>query len=280
MKLVKTRGVGLWLGATLLFLFACGQGVEAPQAQQWQLVWADEFDYTGQPDTTRWAYDLGDGCPHLCGWGNNELQHYTNRPENVRIEDGLLVIEAHREPFENREYTSTRLVTRGKASWLYGRIEARARLPKGRGTWPAIWMLPDDMSDGWPLCGEIDIMEHVGYLPDSIFGTIHTRAFNHLEGTQRGDRAYVPDCEEAFHVYALEWDADSLRWFVDEQQFFAFANEGSGKEAWPFDKPFHLLVNLAVGGNWGGKMGVDTTIWPQRFLVDYVRVYQKESARQ
>lgn len=276
---MKTWGAGMILGATFFLLFGCSQNSE-PAAPEWSLVWADEFDYEGQPDTARWAYDLGDGCPHLCGWGNNELQHYTNRLENARVEDGLLVIEAHHEPFENREYTSARLVTRGKASWQYGRIEARALLPKGKGTWPAIWMLPDDMSDGWPLCGEIDIMEHVGYLPDSIFGTIHTRAYNHIEGTQRGDRIFVPDCEEAFHVYALEWDADSLRWFVDEQQFFAFANEGSGKEAWPFDKPFHLLVNLAVGGNWGGKMGVDTTIWPQRFLIDYVRVYQKDGARQ
>lgn len=277
-----------WILPFLFPGFIYFQGCANPEAEtqeeaaegapvEMQLVWADEFDEEGLPDTTKWSYDVGDGCPDLCGWGNNELQYYTQRrPENARLEDGHLVIEARREDFETRAYTSARLVTREKGDWQYGRIEVRAKLPSGLGTWPAIWMLPTEWSyGGWPTSGEIDIMEHVGYEPDSIYGTVHTEAYNHMLGTQRGGQIYAPDCEEAFHVYAADWTAKGIDFIIDDQVYHSFSNEGTGHKAWPFDQPFHLILNIAVGGNWGGKEGVAEDIWPQRMVVDYVRVYQR-----
>jgi beta-glucanase (GH16 family) len=267
------------LGALLLWQCSALKKGAPPQSDSlpgYELVWADEFDYEGLPDSMRWSYDVGDGCPQACGWGNNELQYYTaNRLENARVEGGRLIIEARREEYDGRDYTSARLVTKHKGDWKYGRIEVRAKLPSGRGTWPAIWMLPTEKTyGGWPASGEIDIMEHVGYEPDSVYGTVHTRAYNHIQRTQRGGGIYLPTAEHAFHRYAIEWDEAKIDFFVDGERYFSFANEGSGFEAWPFDQPFHLLLNLAVGGNWGGKHGVDEGIWPQRMEVDYVRVYQ------
>ena len=159
----------------------------APARKAAAPVWSDEFDYTGLPDSARWDYDLGDGCPKLCGWGNNELQYYTaRRLGNARVENGRLIIEAHREDFEGRQYTSARLVSRHKGDWKYGRIAVRARLPRGRGVWPAIWMLPTHWKyGGWPESGEIDIMEHVGYEPDSVYSALHTKAYNGMAGTQK-----------------------------------------------------------------------------------------------
>ncbi|NBC18895.1 MAG: family 16 glycosylhydrolase [Bacteroidetes bacterium] len=262
---------------------ACQSPTEADapgeNGAEWQLVWADEFDVDGLPDTTRWSYDVGGH-----GWGNNELQFYTEqRPENARVEDGHLVIEARQESVGGRGYSSARLVTKGKGDWQYGRFEVRAKLPSGRGTWPAIWMLPTEWRyGGWPTSGEIDIMEHVGYDPDVIHATVHTGAYNHLRGTQRGDTLYVATARSAFHVYAVEWTEQEIRGYVDDTHYFTFENERRTDEdathmEWPFDQPFHLLLNIAVGGNWGGAEGVDNTIWPQRLVVDYVRVYQRES---
>ena len=243
------------------------------------LVWSDEFDESGSPDSSRWSYDLGDGCPDICGWGNNELQYYTQRPENIRVEDGKLIIEAHKEPFEGRDYTSARLVSREKGDWKYGYVETRAKLPQGTGVWPAIWMLPTDWEyGGWPASGEIDIMEHVGYNPDLIYGTVHTKAFNHGIGTQKGDSIQVAGLPDQFHTYAIDWSPERINFLVDEEVYHTFENEGSGFEAWPFDQAFHLLMNVAVGGNWGGAKGVDESIWPQRMEVDYVRVYQYSKA--
>ena len=250
-----------------------GQGPE----EEMELVWADEFNEEGMPDTLKWGYDLGDGCPEVCGWGNNELQYYTDRSENARVERGHLVVEAHREPYENKDYTSTRLVSKNKGDWQYGYIEVRAKLPKGTGTWPAIWMLPTKWEyGGWPSSGEIDIMEHVGYNHGYVHGTVHTKAYNHGIGTQRGDSVLVEDPDKAFHIYAIEWTPEKIDFLADGKTYNSFANEESGFEAWPFDKPFHLLLNMAVGGDWGGAMGVDTTIWPRRMEVDYVRVYRKK----
>jgi len=241
------------------------------------IVWSDEFEEDGLPDPTRWGYDLGDGCPSLCGWGNNELQYYTaGRVENARVEGGMLIIEARHEPFGSRNYTSARLVTRDKGDWVYGKIEIRARLPSGVGTWPAIWMLPTDWAyGGWPASGEIDVMEHVGFAPDSVHGTVHTAAYNHVQGTQRSGRMLLPDAEQAFHVYAIEWTAQAIDFLVDDTVYYRFPNEGRGSDVWPFDRRFHLIMNIAVGGSWGGQMGVDDGIWPQRMTVDYVRVFQR-----
>lgn len=247
------------------------------------LVWSDEFDYEGLPDSNRWSYNVGDACdlPMGCGWGNNELQYYTfQRPENARVQDGRLIIEARREDFGNRKFTSARLLTKDKGDWLYGRIEVRAKVPSGLGTWAAIWMLPSagdyakGVYGGWPHSGEIDIMEHVGFLPDSIFGTVHTLDHNGMHGTEKPGHFYLPSAKDNFHVYAIEWSAEKMDFFVDDEKFHTFVNKGKGYESWPFDQPFHLLLNIAVGGNWGGKRGVDESIWPQQMEIDYVRVYQ------
>lgn len=249
--------------------------IGSTQINEERLVWTDEFDKSGLPDSTKWSYDKGDGCPHVCGWGNNELQYYTwEREENARVENGKLIIEAHKEDFENKKYTSARLVSKNKGDWKYGKIEIRAKLPSGKGTWPAIWMLPTlKRNMKWPDDGEIDIMEHVGYQPEWIYGTIHTGAFNHIKGTQKIDSIKIPDAETAFHVYTLKWTPEHLQWLVDDKIYHTVKSTESYQE-WPFNNNFHLILNLAVGGGWGGRHGVDETIWPQRMEVDYVRVYQ------
>jgi len=243
------------------------------KAQYDKLVWEDDFDYTGLPDSSKWSYDIGGH-----GWGNQELQYYTeNRKENARVEDGKLIIEARKETYNEKEYTSARLVSKHKGDWVYGRIEVRARIPHGTGTWPAIWMLPTEWiygDEGWPDVGEIDVMEHVGYDEGVIHGTIHTHDFNHMNGTQKGGRITIEDATSEFHVYAIEWTEDKIDWFVDDEKYFTYENNGAGWSSWPFDKPFHLILNIAVGGAWGGAEGVDDAIFPQKLEVDYVRVYK------
>lgn len=240
----------------------------------WKLIWSEEFDYTGFPDSTKWSYDT-EG--NVYQWGNNEAQYYTSgRKENAWVSDGVLRITALKEPMEGRSYTSARLITKGKGDWLYGRFEIRAKLPTGRGTWPAIWMLPTDWEYGdWPKSGEIDIMENVGYDPDRIVGSSHTEKYNHAIGTQKNAKIACTDCYKAFHVYALEWEEDEYRLYVDDQLYFTFKNEGIGYEVWPYDKRFHILLNLAIGGNWGGQKGIDDSLFPHVFEIDYVRVYKK-----
>ncbi len=235
-----------------------------------ELIWSDEFNYSGLPDSTKWNYDVGGH-----GWGNNELQYYTSRrPENARVENGILTIEARKEDFEGKKYTSARLVTKGKGDWTYGRIDVRAKLPKGLGTWPAIWMLGSTTPLKWPEDGEIDIMEHVGYDQGKVHASVHTKKYYHSIGTQKTAQIMVPDCSENFHVYSLIWDKETITMLMDNQPYFTFTNEHTGKEAWPFDGPFHLLLNVAVGGNWGGAKGVDENIWPQKMEIDYVKVYK------
>jgi len=265
------------------FLFSCSNKSSSggttppppppPTVYEWVFdntaAWTDEFSTDGLPDANKWGYDVGGN-----GWGNNELQYYTNG-SNAIINSGILKITAKKETYSGRDYTSARMVTKNKADWLYGRFEIKAKLPKGRGTWPAIWMLPTDNAyGGWPNSGEIDIMEHVGYDQGRIHGSIHTKKYNHVIGTQKTATTMVPDCSDQFHVYGLQWNADSIKISVDNTVYFRFANEHSGKDAWPFDQPFHLLLNVAVGGNWGGQKGVEETIFPVRMEVDYVRVYR------
>ena len=263
-------------GITLLVLACFSLSSFSGETKRMKLVWADEFNQDGLPDSIHWGYDLGDGCPKVCGWGNNELQYYTDRRlENARVTDGNLIIEAHREKMGSMEYTSARLVSKKKGDWTYGRIDVRAKLPAGTGVWPAIWMLPTDwMYGGWPGSGEIDIMEHVGYLPDSIFGTVHTNHFNGMLGTQKSKGVASSTISTEFHNYGIDWNADKIDFLFDDKVYYTFHNKHEGSDAWPFDLDFHLLLNIAVGGNWGGKMGVDTAIWPQQMVVDYVRVYQ------
>jgi beta-glucanase (GH16 family) len=239
------------------------------------LVWSDEFEVDGLPDATKWLYDVGGD-----GWGNNEEQYYTEgRLENARVESGILIIEARKEgwpPSRNppNDYTSARLVSKGRGDWLYGKIEVKAKMPAGVGTWPAIWMLSTGNTYGtWPRSGEIDIMEHVGFEMGTVHGSLHSLANNWTTGTQPTGSTTVPDVDTAFHVYAVEWSPAGISFLIDDVVFYSADNPGTGWEAWPFDQPFHLILNLAVGGFWGGQQGIDPDIWPARMEVDYVRVY-------
>jgi beta-glucanase (GH16 family) len=247
---------------------------ELSQGYNWKFesapAWADEFDYTGKPDPVKWGYDIGGD-----GWGNNELQHYTDKITNSAVADGLLTITAIREHTGGREYSSARLVSKNKGDFLYGRIEVKAKLPTGKGTWPAIWMLPTDWEyGGWPKSGEIDIMEHVGFDQDRVHITVHTEAYNHSINTQVGKNRVVSNASSEFHLYQIEWTPSAILGYIDDQLLFEFKNEGKGYAYWPFDKRFHILLNIAVGGNWGGQNGVDNFIWPASMQIDYVRYYK------
>jgi len=262
-----------------IFLFGCKKSPTETDNkgnnEEWELVWSDEFNYNGLPDSSKWSYDVGGH-----GWGNQELQFYTERRlENARVMDSFLVIEAHKELWEGRNYTSTRLLSRGKGKWTYGRMEIRAILPSGVGTWPAIWMLPEVWnygSGGWPDNGEIDIMEHVGYDPGWVHASTHSKAYYWVINTQKTAKIYLSDVQTVYHNYILEWSEDTISIFIDSKKYFTFVNEKTGWETWPFDKDFFLILNIAVGGGWGGQQGVDDSIFPARMFVDYVRVYQKK----
>ena len=235
-----------------------------------KLVWAEEFNSAGLPDSKNWSYDVGDH-----GWGNNELQFY--RRENTELKDGFLVITAKQESAGTRNYTSSRLKTQGKKVFQFGRIDIRAALPKGQGIWPAFWMLGTDIkTNPWPACGEIDIMEHVGFDPAVVHGTVHTGAFNHMQGTQKGKQIQVPTFHDEFHTYAIDWTEDRIDFYLDGEKYFTFENSGGDYMEWPFDQSFHLILNIAVGGGWGGQKGVDPEIWPQRMEVDFIRVFDQK----
>lgn len=248
--------------------------IAAPEG--YVLVWADEFEANGPPDPARWAYDVH---ANRTGWYNNELQYYSaDRPGNARVEHGRLIIEARRESLEGapdwggQAYTSARLVSR--QGWTHGLFEVRARLPCGRGTWPAVWMLPLE-GGRWPDGGEIDIMEHVGHRPGAIHGTVHTGRYNHVLGTHRGGETHVVDACGAFHRYQARWTPEAISFAVDDVEYHRFDNDGVGDPAtWPFDRPFRLILNIAVGGDWGGAEGVDDAAFPQRMEIDWVRVFQ------
>lgn len=247
--------------------------------QDWKIVWNDEFDYSGAPDNSKWSFDT-EG--NNWDWGNNEAQNYTPESnKNAWVEDGNLIIEARKEKYtwygdnQTKDYTSARLLTKGKGDWLYGKVEVKALLPSGKGMWPAIWMLStDDTYGGWPNSGELDIMENVGHDPLSIHCNIHTEAYNHKMGTNKGNTVTTTDPSQNWHIYSMEWDEDKVIFFLDGEQVFRFDNEHKTSAQWPYDKKFHLLLNIAVGGSWGGEQGIDDGIFPQRMLVDYVRVYE------
>ena len=239
----------------------------------WTLVWSDEFNQPdgSAPDPAKWTYDLGAG-----GWGNNEPEYYTSRTNNVRIENGHLIIEAQRESYHGSDYTSARLKTQGKASWIYGRFEARMKVPRGQGMWPAFWMLGTNIPTApWPNCGEIDIMENIGKKELAlVHGTVHGPGYAgpggiHEQYSLPDGGAYADD----FHVYAVEWSTNQIKWFVDGHEYFSVTPASLPKDAkWVFTQPQFILLNLAVGGNWPGYPD-GTTTFPQRLTVDYVRVY-------
>lgn len=263
--------------AVVLILIIVGEGFaqkkKKSEKANWRLVWSDEFEYRGLPDSAKWSFEEGDH-----GWGNNELQYYTSADTaNAIVKDGELYITARKKQKGKAGYTSARIVSKGKGDWLYGKIEARAMLPAGRGLWPAIWMLPTDWKyGGWPASGEIDIMEHVGFTPDSVYGSVHTKKFNHVLGTQTTKGYRVVNPYSAFHNYTIIWDRAKIDFYVDNTHYLTFKNTGNGSEEWPFDERFHLLLNVAVGGGWGGLKGIDDSVFPQSMVVDYIRVYQKQ----
>lgn len=260
-------------------------------APRGRLLWSDEFDVDGAPDADKWTPNVWPARKV-----NDENQAYTARPDNLRVRDGMLIIEAHKEDYEDARYTSGRIHSQGKGDVLYGRVEVRARLPAGVGTWPAIWMLPSDPfryattcsagqewqgsadCDAWPNSGEIDIMEHVGYEMNHVHGTVHNLAYYWINWEQRKGRVILDDVANTFHTYALEWTPQHVRTYVDDHLYFTYVNENHGWKAWPFDHPFHLVLNVAVGGWWGrAGGGIDDDIFPVRMEVDYVRVYELAS---
>ena len=234
------------------------------------LIWEEEFNYEGLPKDTDWGYDVGGN-----GWGNAELQYYTEKnPDNVYVEDGKLTITAWNEAYDKNQYTSTRLVTRGKKDFLYGRIEVKAKLPEGVGTWPAIWLMPTESVYGdWPKSGEIDIMEHVGFDQDRIHGTVHTEKYYWKNSNQKSGQIMGEKVSDTFHTYSLEWTPKVIKVYFDNTLYFTYQNENNGNAAWPFDQKFYLILNIAVGGAWGGQQGVNAEVFPQQLEIDSIRVY-------
>jgi beta-glucanase (GH16 family) len=228
------------------------------------LVWSDEFDTPGAPNASKWGYDIGTGSG---GWGNNELQYYTNRSQNVVVSGGTLKINLLKETYSGSNYTSTRMLTKDKFSVKYGKIEARAKLPAGLGTWPAIWMLGNNItSAGWPACGEIDIMEHRGSELNKIWGSLHYPGRS--GANPDGSTVMINNATTEFHKYAVEWNASSIKFYVDDALFYTFANSASV----PYNQNFFILLNVAMGGNFGGS--VDPNFSNATMEVDYIRVYQ------
>ncbi len=237
----------------------------------YKLVWQDEFSEDGKPDKSKWTYDIGTGSD---GWGNQELQFYTDRPENLTISNGHLTITAKKEAFEGSHYTSTRMKTLGKFSFTHGILEIRAKLPGGTGIWPALWMLGENIAEiGWPACGEIDMMEYAGKNKDLIHSTVHNNSS--WGNTVNTKTIIIQGVEDDFHIYSLEWTQDQIRFMIDGNNFYTYKPSEYNQDTWPFDRPFFIIMNIAVGGGFGGPV-VDDSIFPQSMVVDYVRVYQKK----
>jgi beta-glucanase (GH16 family) len=270
---------------TMLLAGSCGgqasqSNSTPPPAQTYQLMWADEFSGPdgSVPDATKWAIQTGGG-----GWGNNELESYTARPANVQILGGNLIITAAKEDYTGadgiaRHYTSARMQTKGLFSQQYGRFEARIKIPRGQGIWPAFWMLGNNIDTaGWPACGEIDIMENIGKEPSIVHGTLHAPGYPPEGYTSAYTQPSSQSLADDFHVFAVEWEPQQVRLYVDGNLYATDTKAGSPQpNSWPFDgQPFFMLLNLAVGGDWPGNPDT-TTQFPQQMLVDYVRVYQKK----
>ncbi len=276
---------------SLILLSSCLKNKKATVLlEEYELVWTDEFEYNGKPDTTKWGYEHG-------FIRNNEKQYYTDSLKNARVENGYLIIEAHKEKIANPEfnteeynnirhllyiskidtaqYTSASLTTKDLSQWTYGKFEIRAKLPKGVGQWPAIWMLGENKTEvGWPECGEIDIMEHVGFNKDTVFGSIHSKTYNHIARTQKTQGIFIDQPYDKFHVYAIEWTPEKIDFLLDDEVYLHVENEHKTTKEWPFDQSFCLKLNNAIGGMWGAQNGIDDTEFPQQFIIDYARIYQ------
>jgi beta-glucanase (GH16 family) len=252
------------LAFLFLILFSCSGQDKEPQ---WELVWSDEFDYSGLPDSTKWGNEVG----YI---RNNELQYYTlRRPENSIVDNGTLLIIGRKESFETAEYTSASLTTDRKHSWTYGKIDARMKLPKGQGLWPAFWMLGENIhQEGWPRCGEIDIMEHINN-EDILYGNLHWHNEKHVSSGNQ-----TPCNVTQYHNYTIEWDKESIKWFLDGNQYHEVTITDSINSTSEFHKPHYIILNLAIGGSWP-KDPDETTVFPDTVFVDYVRVYKNISKK-
>ncbi len=249
-----------------LFFFSLSLLLISCQDENIELVWEENFDGNSLNEKV-WNFELGDGCPDLCGWGNNESQIYTK--VNHKVENGYLVITAKK---EDSVYTSTRITTKNKQEFQYGRIEVRAKLPLGKGLWPAFWMLGSNISEvGWPLCGEIDIVEYVGREPNTIFTSLHTQDSH--GNTINTAKRIIEGIEEGFHTYEIDWNKDKIEFYIDREMFYTFNPGIKTINIWPFDQPYFFIINLAIGGNFGGKE-IDDSIFPREFIIDYIKVYQ------
>ena len=269
----------------IFLLFGCTSQNDMEDSKQlnewnregWDIVWQDEFDGESL-DINKWSHEVGGH-----GFGNNELQYYTDDSSNSFVDNGILHIRAKYEPAgigspnNLRNFSSARLRTVGKGDWQYGRIDVKAKIALGQGIWPAIWMLPSDwIYGGWPKSGEIDIMEHVGHDEGRIHGSVHTESYNHIIGTQRTNSKLIENVKTLFHIYSIEWSEQKIDFFIDDTLHFTFKNDFINDfRTWPFNERFHLLLNVAVGGNWPGPPN-NTTVFPQDMEVDYVRVYEKQ----
>ena len=232
--------------------------------------WSEEFNINGQPNSENWIYEIGTGCPDLCGWGNGESQYYTDRVENVKVEDGLLKITAKTEAYSGSNYTSARIISRDKYEFQYGRVDIRAKLPTGAGTWPALWMLgANHQSVGWPACGEVDIMEHWGHQPTVISGAIHTP--DSFGDTWTMGETIISDYSTQFHIYSINWTSEKIEFFVDDNIFYTYNPSPKTETNWPFDAPAFFILNVAMGGSW---FDIDPDFVESTMEVDYIRVYQ------
>lgn len=294
-KTYKIKVKALQLIPLLLIVFivisSCATDDEQVVAEFTEIVWQDEFDVEGAPNSVFWDYELGDGSDTQAGagWGNNELQYYTKRPENVTIQNGILVLSARKEQFNGYNYTSARLLTKGKFEQAYGRFEARIRVPDGSGLWPAFWLLGADCDEvGWPQCGEIDIMEYRQQEPTQVSGSVHGPGYSGLT-TPQGHITKSYDLgndrfDKGFHVFGIEWGPEHINYYVDDVLYNQITPEdleitpddGSGDLGeWVFNKPFYIIINLAVGGNYPGAPNDDEN-FPKNMLIDYVRVYKNK----
>ncbi|MVO09352.1 family 16 glycosylhydrolase [Flavobacterium sp. TP390] len=231
-----------------------------------KLIWEENFNGKAL-DTTVWNFELGNGCPNICGWGNNESQIYTKN--NHKVEDGMLTITA---AYDGTQYTSTRITTKDKKEFQYGKMEVRAKLPQGKGLWPAFWMLGSNISQvGWPKSGEIDILEYIGKEPGQVFTSLHTQDSH--GNTINTKKTKIEGIEEGFHLYAIDWNKDQIAFYVDNHLVYTFKPEVKNENTWPYNQPFYFLINMAIGGNFGGP-DIDNSVFPQEFSIDYIKVYQ------
>ena len=237
-----------------------------------QLIWSDEFNTDGAPDISKWSYDIGNGCPDLCGWGNGEKQYYTNRTDNVKVENGVLKIIAKKENHEGAEYTSAKLLTKGKFDFTYGRVDVRAKLPSGSGTWPAIWMLGANIDTvEWPLSGEIDIMEHWGHNPSVISSATHTLSCSGGCPDTKVGETTITDYATEFHIYSLEWTEHALNFIIDGDLKYSYKPTVKNSSNWPYFAPQYLILNVAMGGSW---FSIDPNFTESVMEIDYIKVYQ------